>query len=238
MSFLTGVWLIVVTVLVFVVLRQLTSRLRARVPAQVDPVEALITSYREKLMASRAQQDAQMEAVALKKAGRQTEVRVPDTVTDSGPVVLLRSFFNWHEQTLFVMLSGMLDDSAYLIFPKIHLSKIFPAGNASAPRQGPSSLNVDFLIVTRGTFRPVLGVQIVGVATDVPVESAREREQLFVNAHLPLITLDGSGVFTSKQLRAELAAVLPLMPVILAPGVTRRNPALSAAELDVFRDQD
>lgn len=123
------------------------------------------------------------------------------------------AFFSKSEQQVYLALQNLTGGTPYAVFPNVRLNDIFEitsrTGNAYARLR---DKHVDFLIVSRHDWRPLLGLEIDGTSHDSGKQKKRDqvKDVAFRSAGLPLLRLDSrQGAPDQQSLRQALDSALP-----------------------------
>ena len=119
-----------------------------------------------------------------RKPGRSSRQRptspskAPVSPTDSRPIPAAfpvqakQYFFSHSEHAFYEMLLEALNGSAYTVFPNVRLNDLMLIKASGSERQAVlgrlRDKHVDFLIVERGQYKPVLGIELDGASHENP----------------------------------------------------------------------
>ena len=132
---------------------------------------------------------------------------------DSLPVAVKKSFFSRSELVFFDTLNAVLDGTPYTVFPNVRLNDLFTIGGEEK-RSTYSRLrdkHVDFLIVARSGYAPVLAIELDGASHETEVQQKRDqvKDLVFRSAGLTLLRFGARQPHAAPALAAQLAAHLP-----------------------------
>ena len=135
------------------------------------------------------------------------------------PVQAKQYFFSRSEHAFYEMLLEALSGSAYTVFPNVRLNDLMLIKASGSERQAVlgrlRDKHVDFLIVERGQYKPMLGIELDGASHENDKQQYRDavKDTLFASARLPLIRLDARQRRQPSELRllvhCHISAALP-----------------------------
>ena len=133
-----------------------------------------------------------------------------DQLPASFPVQTKPSFFSHTECQLYEDLQEALHGSSYTVFPNVRLNDLMLIKASGSERQAVlgrlRDKHVDFLIVARANYRPLLGIELDGASHHSEKQQYRDtvKDILFASARLPLIRLDARQRHHTDDLRELL----------------------------------
>ena len=126
-------------------------------------------------------------------------------------------FFTTAENRFFTALVPVAQALDLVVFPKVGLNDIFKdrKGADRGQYNRYAQMHVDYLLVTRKDFKPVVGIELDGSSHQGEKQQARDQKKadVFRAARLPLVRLFNQDKFTETEIRTKLENVLGLQQV-------------------------
>jgi len=123
-------------------------------------------------------------------------------------------FFTQAESRFFTALVPAAQDLDLIVFPKVGLNDIFKdcKGAAKGQYNRYAQMHVDYLLVTRKDYRPVVGIELDGNSHQGEKQQARDQKKaaVFKAARLPLVRFYNQDKFHGAEIGAKLEDVLEL----------------------------
>ncbi len=133
---------------------------------------------------------------------------VARALDDRFKVEVVPAFFSRAEHAFYNDLLGIAADLDLVVFPKVGLKDLFKDRNGA--RRGQffryAQLHVDFLLVSPGSFEPVLGIELDGESHLSAIQQTRDikKDRVFKAAGLPLVRFRNGA--RAREVRERLAA--------------------------------
>jgi hypothetical protein len=125
-------------------------------------------------------------------------------------------FFSQAENRFYTELSPVAQALDLCVFPKVGLNDIFKDRKEAKPGQGSryGQMHVDFLLVTRKDYKPVLGIELDGSSHQAAKQQERDQKKsaVFRAARIPLLRFNNSDKATEREIRAKLEEALGRQP--------------------------
>ncbi|TSA87090.1 DUF2726 domain-containing protein [Deinococcus detaillensis] len=132
----------------------------------------------------------------------------------SFPVQAKQYFFSRSEGQFYETLLEALQGGPYIAFPNVRLNDLMMIKASGGERQAVlgrlRDKHVDFLIVARAQYRPVLGIELDGASHENDQQQYRDavKDTLFASARLPLLRLDARRLYRPAELSKLLKSAL------------------------------
>ena len=121
-----------------------------------------------------------------------------------------KSILTYREGVFYNSLIGAIDESQYQVFAKVRLADFFWLANEPENRKFHQNQimckHVDFLLCSKPSLAPVLGIELDDSSHKLPEHQERDKfkDTLFSSVGLPLLRMDLQSNYSSDFLRQQI----------------------------------
>ena len=121
-----------------------------------------------------------------------------------------KSILTYREGVFYNSLIGAIDETRYQVFAKVRLADFFWLANEPENRKFHQNQimckHVDFLLCSKPSLAPVLGIELDDSSHKLPEQQERDKfkDVLFLSVGLPLLRMDLQSNYSSDFLRQQI----------------------------------